>query len=338
MSAVASANPFFGRAWSLSIDPLNGQPAIQITNVGIPSDEKDALKVVFSVDRVYWQELWWAEISIYNLAGSTESNILQPGANVSLSAGYQKSFDVNTNRIFQGSVFQPMWERRDVVDYIVTLRCVVGLEYWVQNFVSGTSNAMVTQANVVRQIASQCRNTIPIDQLEESSLQQKLPRSKSYYGRPRDYIEQIATTNSMVSHFGFNGLNLTNRQFDPTTTPKVVYAPPYLTNIPNSQSSSGITKQTLIGTPQQTAQGVNFKVLLDADVQTGDIVKLDVSTIRQTPLYPGTRPGILDQNGLYIVGAVRHSGDTRGNDWHTEITGLSYSFWYSFTRRGIPTQ
>src|SRR6185312_14350655 len=148
MSAVASANPFFGRAWSLSIDPLNGQPAIQITNVGIPSDEKDALKVVFSVDRVYWQELWWAEISIYNLAGSTESNILQPGANVSLSAGYQKSFDVNTNRIFQGSVFQPMWERRDVVDYIVTLRCVVGLEYWVQNFVSGTSNAMVTQANV----------------------------------------------------------------------------------------------------------------------------------------------------------------------------------------------
>ena len=29
-----------------------------------------------------------------------------------------------------------------------------------------------------------------------------------------------------------------------------------------------------------------------------------------------------DPSGLYVVAGVRHTGDTRGNEWYTEITGV----------------
>jgi hypothetical protein len=119
-----------------------------------------------------------------------------------------------------------------------------------------------------------------------------------------------------------NGLNI--RSLTPASeVPDLVFGPPYVTNLPNSQSTSGLTKQTILGTPQQTQQGVAFRVLLDSQLKIGQLIKIDMSAIRQLPKTPGQYPSILDQDGLYVIAGLRHSGDTRGNDWTTEIIGVA---------------
>jgi hypothetical protein len=46
-----------------------------------------------------------------------------------------------------------------------------------------------------------------------------------------------------------------------------------------------------------------------------------LKTMNFTP--GGELPTLLDQDGLYFVAAVVHTGDTRGNEWYTDITGFN---------------
>jgi len=79
----------------------------------------------------------------------------------------------------------------------------------------------------------------------------------------------------------------------------------------------------LIETPKQTQDGVMISVNLDARVGLMTKVKLEEGVIiSQLPRNIPSYPTILDANGLYIVGAVKHFGDSRGNSWDTEITGF----------------
>jgi len=86
------------------------------------------------------------------------------------------------------------------------------------------------------------------------------------------------------------------------------------------------TTESIIGTPQQTMYGVNFSVLLDPRVQTKKplmTVNIDNSQILFLKRQIGQNPRLLDQNGVYVVVATHHIGDTRGNSWYTEIEGIS---------------
>ena len=52
-------------------------------------------------------------------------------------------------------------------------------------------------------------------------------------------------------------------------------------------------------------------------------IKIDNTVIRQSPFSPGQNSTILTQDGVYIVGGPRRIGDSRGNEWYSEITGLT---------------
>ena len=71
---------------------------------------------------------------------------------------------------------------------------------------------------------------------------------------------------------------------------------------------------------------MNLRVLLDNRLRVkmpAQQIKIDNTVIRQNPLQPGTNSTILTQDGVYIVGGVRHIGDSRGHEWYSEITGLT---------------
>jgi hypothetical protein len=139
----------------------------------------------------------------------------------------------------------------------------------------------------------------------------KMPRGGVLFGNPDKYLTKIANNNNMQWWFGLNGLNLGKSDEDvPTQSVDFVYTP-----------NTGI-----IGVPQQTQYGVDFRVLLDPRIRIQrplPVVKIDNSTIRQQKLQIGEYLNILDQDGEYIVIAARHFGDTRGNEWYTDITGLT---------------
>jgi hypothetical protein len=316
------------RAWRVSIAAAQNSnlPTLDITSVG----EQYPLKVTFDIIKKFGSYLWWGDVTLYNLTETTEQYIINQGDTVSVSAGYKKNFNTAANLIFKGEVFQPLWEKIDGATYALTLRCMVGMPY-LMNFVSYPHGPQATQKDIVSQIAARAHNVIAIDQVDKELLSKTvLPRSKAIFGRPKDYFDQMARDNGFATYFGPKGLNLSPRKFDVSAIPDIVYAPPLISNVPQSQSTTGLTKQTLIGTPQQTQEGVSFRVEMDSDITVQTLVKLDMSAIRQLQMTPGQFPSRLDKDGLYIVTEIRHCGDTYGTEWFTEVQAMTWSFWNSF--------
>jgi hypothetical protein len=72
--------------------------------------------------------------------------------------------------------------------------------------------------------------------------------------------------------------------------------------------------------------GISFKVALDPRVRVTAPpmkVRIDNSSIVAMKRQLGEFPSMLDDSGIYNVGRVRHVGDSRGNDWYTEIDGFT---------------
>ena len=91
-----------------------------------------------------------------------------------------------------------------------------------------------------------------------------------------------------------------------------------------------ITPETgLIGIPQQIQWGVKFKTLLDPRIKVQFPcyqVKLDSTTIAQLKRTLNTLPSMQDWGGYYNVAGVRHFGNSRGNDWYTEVTSVTPAY------------
>lgn len=84
-----------------------------------------------------------------------------------------------------------------------------------------------------------------------------------------------------------------------------------------NQNAENTFKQEngLIGTPKVTRSGVEFQALLRPTVRIMQRIYVESQTISQT-LQNESRIA----NEYYVTG-IKHTGDTRSDDWFTEITG-----------------
>lgn len=65
-------------------------------------------------------------------------------------------------------------------------------------------------------------------------------------------------------------------------------------------------KSGMVGVPHPTGVGVNIKMLLNPNINTGDVIYLESKRVPQC-------------NGEYYVTAIQHEGELRGNNWFTTI-------------------
>lgn len=271
---------------------------------------------------------------------------LQVGDDVTVSAGYtnssQGTFNPNAQVIYQGKVLQQWWTRDNVVDWKLTIRCCVGLVENSLNFVSKPLSANSTDLDAINAIGKQCGIPIVADDGATAALT-NYPHSgpQSLSGKPFDLIRTITAQHQGVvfPFVGPNGLNI--RTFNiPFPSPAYAYAPVNVKSVNPNSTTQGIVKYTLIGTPQQTQDGVTFRVLLDSSVKIGDIVQIAPGTlINLFAFQPGqTLAPIPSRDGTFAIAGVRHVGDTRGHggDWYTEITGLSQNFFPNFLLASQP--
>lgn len=299
----STGNPQFGRKWEITIQTLDGN---EIT-ASASAFEPEALKATFDIAQYGFQAFWHADIVIYNLDGPTTQYILKAGDTVTVKAGYQTGV---YGQIFKGKLFQPLWERENVNDFKLTLHCILGRDLITNNFVNFSQSAFASQTEVVRRIAAEAFNMpIPVAYLAPNLKTSQDPRGSTYFGSPGKHLDQIAEDNNMQWWIDSNGLNM-GSMAQSDGAPALVYTP-----------STGI-----VGTPQQTQDGVAFRVLLDSRLQIKFPpmeAKIDNSSIRLAKAQIGQLISILDQDGLYIVGGVRHIGDTRGIEWYTEVIGYT---------------
>jgi hypothetical protein len=134
----------------------------------------------------------------------------------------------------------------------------------------------------------------------------------------------IATQNNMVSFLGSDGLHMGKMQAS-NGTPDLTFAPLLGAGQAPATDEASITR-SLIDSPQQTDVGVSFRVLLDPRLQCKlppQQVKLDQAVIRQQAINYGQRPSLLTQDGVYMVAGIHIRGDSRGNEWYSEVIGVS---------------
>lgn len=346
-SLPRSTTPFFGRCWSITITPNQGPSAG--TPIVISSDafEPEGLRCTFEINQLAYSAFWQGEIIIYNANGPIGAGpsagvnlyeaIIQEGDIVTLAAGYQADYPYPQTPpiIWSGPVFYTIQDRLDVVDSRLIVRCLLSRALTTQNFLNETMPALSNQFTQAQFIASKSINPI---QVNTASLQaavanaspqrfaQNLPRGKSFFGNPHNYLASIADQNSLLSWFDSKQWNTASMK-GPLGPVVATYAPVGLNgNTPTVQN--GI-KLSLIGQPQQTQLGVNFRVLLDPTVQVTapfTQVSLVLRYVRQAPVQyplPADIGPPLPLASQYVVVGVRFIGDTRGNAWYSDITGCA---------------
>lgn len=303
-----ATDSLFIRKWKITITTLTNK-IIEVSNSDYEV-QSGALRVTFDIDRPGYKGCYYGDIVIYNLNGETEATLIEEGSTVVVEAGYVNGF---YGKIFSGKVFQVFRERENVVDYKLTLHCLDGLGIFDNNICRFSVYAGTDQRGHITSIAANSSNVIDLGVISDNINTQALPRGKTFFGEPSTYLRNIANYNDAQLYITDNQVHIT-RLADGVTIP--------------ANEALKITPETgLIGTPQVTQDGIQFKVLLNPLIKIVNpsmFIHLDMTALQQKLFNQGQYPTILDKSGLYQIFGLRHRGDTRGNDWYTEvIAGLS---------------
>ena len=241
-----------------------------------------------------------AIITLYNLSPETENSIIQNGQQVVVEAGYNGGF---YGKIFSGNIIQPVRSKENGTDYKLTLVALDSNRFTTYGLVGVTLNSNLSMRDAISNIASRANYPIETGSIADTRI--TYPRGKVMFGKPSDYLTQIAKTMNATYYTEDGKVNIVQAK----------------------QLESGeifaLGPQTgLIGTPKQNDTGIEFSCLLNPLITLNSLVRIDNKKIDQYQYSQGTAIRSLDSQGIYRVITVKYSGDTRGNNWKCECGAI----------------
>ena len=247
---------------------------------------------------------------VYNLAGETVNRIIQEFDTVTLTAGYQTG---NQGTIFQGDIKQFRRGRERNVDNYLDILAADGDQSYNFAVINQSFPAGTTESQELSAIASSLG--LPVAPTAEGFLTTGgiLPRGKTRFGMARLHMANLARRNNVRWSIQ-NGVV--------TLIPETGFLPGQVVAI---NTASG-----MIGTPEQTDNGIVVRCYLNPLIRIGQAVKINNGDINQAiiksqffPSYTSQYyPATVANDGLYRVLVAEHVGDIRANDWYTELTCL----------------
>ena len=252
-----------------------------------------SLRCKFEIYKNMDEEPNYSVITIYNLAASSETSIIENGASVTVEAGY---FNAAFGLIFNGEIIQWARGKENGTDKYMRLVCQDGDHLLTSAFVTTTLAKGATQQDVVSMCLSD-ENTGKLD-LKSGSL----PRAKTMFGLSRDYLHQAAVTSDAKFYVEDSVANIVSASFA------------------NAQLCADLRPDTgLIGTPEQTDYGVSAKCLLNPCLKLNARVRIDSEYIVPQEAKKGTELSALPTDGVYRISRINYVGDTRGQAWYCEL-------------------
>ncbi len=266
------------------------------------------LHITFEIRNATTHTLKFAKIFIYNLADDTARQIQNEFTRVELSAGYGDDIGL----IFQGQIAIVKHGKLNATDTFVEITAQDGDAAY--NF--SVSNRTLAKGWTPTQLHGALLQDLAPYGITQGYTPQftsnAASRGKACYGMTRDYLRDLADQQGCEWNIEDGKLN-----FVPMTS----YVPGHAIVL---NSDSG-----MIGTPTQTTGGIEVRCLLNPLIKAGGQIVIDngslaTMTIKnqivgQTPqLVAGT-----DGDGHYKALCVSHRGDTRGQDWYTDIICLA---------------
>lgn len=267
------------------------------------------LRVKFSVKRSSAETPNAADIRVYNLEQQTAIKIRSEFTQVVMQAGYEGNF----GQIFRGNIKQVIIGRESATDTFVDIIAGDGDLWYNFAIVNATLAKGATQGDQVT-ACLKSGAALGVGAGGNSALfaTPKLPRGKTMFGNSRSYMRDAAQTTQ-------NSWSIQDEQI--VFVPLKTYLPG---TAPQINANTG-----MIGTPEQTNEGVNVKCLINPKIPVSGRIQLDNSTIQRIRINLTLTPGSatntaapLASNGVYFVLAIEHCGDTRGIDWYTKLICL----------------
>lgn len=243
--------------------------------------------VIFEVAKTAAEKPNEAKIQIYNLASTTATLLTDKDMpRIVLQAGYEDNYGV----IFDGNIVKTELARNGA-DTILTITAGDGDKAYSYAIVNQSLASGYTQADMVKNTVStmQAKGVRDSD-IKAINTTTKYPRGRTMFGSARQYSRQMAKANDC--------------QWS-VQDGKVVFCK---TDKPADGTAFLLSSQSgLIGSPSKDKDGVTAKCCLNPQLKIYDPVQIQSFAV----------------NGVFKILTVKHSGDTHGNGWETEIKAVS---------------
>lgn len=267
-------------------------------------------RIKFSVKRSPTMTPNIADIRVYNLEQDTAIYIRKEFTRVILQAGYEGNFGV----IFQGNIKQVILGRESATDTFIDIIAGDGDLAYNFSVVNTTLQAGATQSDQI-DAASKPMGSKGVTKGYIGELPpEQLPRGKVMWGSSKNYLRNIAST--------------TNKEWS-IQDEKITFVSN--TSYLPGQAVVLTSKTGMIGTPQQTNEGINVKCLLNPLIKVAKRIQIDNASLAlfkidlNNPTSAANIPAPTTADGVYYVLVAEHSGDTRGVDWYTSVICLNLS-------------
>ena len=288
-STTKSSDILYGRRYRAIVSSLDGEKALDVSQ----------LRCTFNCVKTMQLEPQFSTIVIYNLSPQSENTIITEGFRVTVEAGYEGS---QYGLIFDGDVVQAIRNKEDGTTYTLTL-VAADSDRWMSY--SHSNFSMVrgqNSRNVIEGLASKATVPSELGSISDSLSTSQLTRGKVIFGLTRDYIRQTAQSENATAYIEGGKINLIKAD-----------------DIPEGEILDLSPESGLIGVPTQADYGVTIRCLLNPRIKSNMLVHVDNSLVRAQQFEQGQQVYALDNDGIYRVIQVTHIGDTRGNDYYTEV-------------------
>jgi hypothetical protein len=266
-----------------------------------------------------------AEIRVYNVSPTTAKQITQEFTQVSLQGGYGTG---NFGIIFSGDIKRFYVGKERNTDTYLGISASDGDLLYNFGIVNASLKGGSTPAQRLDTIIDALNSQVDTQQQKLSvnptaydilnATGGILPRGKVLFGMARAYLDELANTAQAR-------WSIQNGQF--VLVQDTSFLPGTIITL-NSQTG-------LIGQPEATDQGIQAKTLLNPLIRVGSRVQINNELINKAFVTQSGRetgypnygdlfyPATATNDGIYRVLVAEHSGDSRGNEWITDITCLS---------------
>jgi hypothetical protein len=264
------------------------------------------LRIEFKVRQWDLQTPNSAFIRVWNLSEATMRQVQGEFTRVVLQAGYQ---DGPFGTIFDGSIIQPKRGRANATDTYLDIVAADGDQAYNFAVVNTSLVAGATPKDQVNAVVGAMGQHGVMQGYVPDLPANALPRGKVLHGMARDHLRDLgASTDTKWS--------IQNGSVQMVPLKGVLPGPAVVIN-----SASG-----MIGIPEQTQEGIKVRTLLNPDIKMGRAVQINNADINRAQLDVSLQgqlqnaflPRVTD-DGFYRVIVAEQSGDTRGNDWYTDL-------------------
>lgn len=335
------------RKWSLVAYDASGSNIATQISAGTDEPGQEQLRIVFIVKQATGPVPNTATIRVYNPSDNLVTLVKNQYQRITLAAGYANG---RYGTLFDGTIKQIIFGAETAVDHFVEIDAADGdlgfNNATINKVVSGSANNAQGRMRAIAQALIPWGVEAPDSTLSQVPDTPINPRSTVLFGMASDFANVHA--NSIFSNGQPMEWSIQNGR---------------LTLVPSNAAISDNTQfiinsmTGMVGFPSISSDGLDVRTLLNPSYGIRRSVLINNAQINQTVGPAGTSPQagmwmtqfpgpgsanwIMDvsADGTYLIYVIEHSGDTRGNDWYSDLVLVTANAQGQVTtaHSGIPT-